>query len=450
MRIHATSKLPERVADTLTSIVPRGSSLLLGLSGGVDSVVLLHLLAQLSPRFSWHLSALHVHHGISPLADSWAAFCVDLCAKYAIPLQVERVDITPLRTLGIEAAARQLRHAALARQKTDFIALAHHRDDQAETLLLQLLRGAGVRGASAMPVLTHGKSSPSLLRPLLDLERSALEAYAREHGLHWVEDDSNKDVSYPRNFLRHKVMPVLEQRFPAYRTTLARSARHFAEAAELLDELAAQDAAGAISGERLSVAVLRQLSSARGKNLLRYFLAARAAPIPDSTRLTEMLRQLCGAGEGAQIRIIWQDWQLRCYRDHAYALPVTLPAAEFSIVWQGETEISLPASHGVLHFERVTAQGLSLDRLLRGIVTIRSRHGSEVILLDQARPRQKLRNLLQHQAVPPWRRELLPLLYCGDELILVPGVASASAYAAQANEEGVLVSWRYWASMLVR
>ena len=429
--------LLERVADALTSIVPRGSSLLLGLSGGVDSVVLLHLLAQLSPRFSWRLSALHVHHGISPNADSWAEFCTVLCAKYAIPLQVERVDIAPLQAMGIEAAARQLRHAALARQTVDFIALAHHRDDQAETLLLQMLRGAGVRGASAMPRLKSSQSTPPLLRPLLDIERSELEAYASEHGLQWVEDDSNEDVSYPRNFLRHRVLPVLEQRFPAYRTTLARSARHSAEAAGLLDELAAQDASSAMNGERLSVAVLRQLSSARGKNLLRYFLALRGAPIPDSTRLAEMLRQLCEAGEGAQIRITWQGWQLRCYREHAYALPVTLPAVDFAIVWQGETEITLPASHGVLHFEHVIGQGLSLARLQQCVVTIRSRHGSESIQLDVARPRQSLRNLLPQQGVPPWQRELTPLLFCGDELVFVPGVATAAGYAAQADEEGV-------------
>ncbi len=443
MRIQTTSRLQERVADTLTSIVPSGSSLLLGLSGGVDSVVLLHLLAQLSPRFSWHISALHVHHGISAHAGSWAAFCGELCAKYSIPLQIERVDITPLRDMGIEAAARQLRHAALARQKVDFIALAHHRDDQAETLLLQLLRGAGVRGASAMPVLKPRKAAPSLLRPLLHITRSELEAYACEHELRWVEDDSNEDVSYPRNYLRHRVLPVLAQRFPAYRSTLARSASHFAEAAELLDELAVQDAAGAINGERLSVAALRLLGSARGKNLLRYFLVQRGSPIPDSTRLAEMLRQLCEAGEGAQIRIAWQDWQLRCYREHAYVLPVTLPAVDFSIVWQGEPEITLPASHGVLRFESGIGQGLSLHKLQQCMVTVRSRHGSEHIKLEAGRPRQSLRNLLPQQGVPPWQRELLPLLYCGDELVLVPDVADAATYAAQAGEEGVLVSWHY-------
>ncbi len=443
------SNLEARVGGALSSVVPQGSSLLLGLSGGVDSVVLLHLLSKLSPKFSWRLSALHVHHGISPLADSWAAFCTELCAHYSIPLQVEHVDLKPLRSLGTEAAARQLRHAALARQSVGFIALAHHRDDQVETLLLQLLRGAGVRGASAMPLLLPRLHAPVLLRPLLNVERSELEAYAREHELQWVEDDSNKDVRYPRNFLRHQLLPVLAQRFPAYRTTLARSTSHFAEAAELLDELAAQDALGAINSgaiddERLSVVALRQFSRARGKNLLRHFLVKRGSPIPDSTRLDEMLRQLCEAGEGAQIRITWQDWQLRCYREHAYVLPVLLPVAEFAIVWQGEAELALPASHGVLHFERVTGQGLSLARLQQKMLTIRPRQGSVSIQLDTARPRQSLRNLLQQQNMPPWQRELLPLLYLGDELVCVPGVANAAIYAAQAHEEGVLVSWQCW------
>ena len=441
--------LTERVSGTLSSVVPRGRSLLIGLSGGVDSVVLLHLLAQIFPQFSLRLSALHVHHGISPLADSWAEFCAELCAKYSIPLLIERVDIKPIRAMGIEAAARQLRHAALARQPVDFIALAHHRDDQAETLLLQLLRGAGVRGASAMPLLKSRPLLPALLRPLLDIERSELERYAEQNALQWVEDDSNKDVSYPRNFLRHQVLPVLAQRFPAYRTTLARSTCHFSEAAELLDELAAQDASGAIEDERLSVAALRVFSRARGKNLLRHFLVKRGAPVPDSTRMDEMLRQLCEAGEGAQIRITWQDWQLRCYRDHAYVMPVLLPAVEFAIAWQGEAELALPASHGVLKFERVTGRGLSLSKLKNGSVMVMSRQGSASIQLGNARPRQSLRNLLQQQNMPPWQRELLPLLYLGDELVCVPGVANAADYAAQAYEEGVLVSWQYWTGMQV-
>src|SRR5450756_2743712 len=169
------SNCAREAAAQIAPLLPAHSSILIGLSGGVDSVVLLHLLHKLSTRFSWQLSALHVHHGISPNADAWSDFCADLCARLHISLHIERVDIAPLREHGIEAAARKLRHAAFAEQSCDFVAVAHHADDQAETLLLQLLRGAGVRGASAMPVLSLSKwpllarrsGSPNILRPLL-------------------------------------------------------------------------------------------------------------------------------------------------------------------------------------------------------------------------------------------------------------------------------------------
>ncbi len=441
--------LPQRVAGALTPVVPEGGSILLGLSGGVDSVVLLYLLHQLSSRYSWRLSALHVHHGISPQADAWAAFCADLCARCGIPLQIVHVDIAPLREMGIEAAARKLRHEALSRQPVDFIALAHHLDDQAETLLLQLLRGAGVKGASAMPMIKDTSPPPILLRPLLDISRSALLDYAQQHALQWVEDDSNADDAYPRNFLRHRVLPLLEQRFPAYRETLARSARHFAEAAILLDELAVQDANMSIhflegEGEpSLEVARLQTLSQPRAKNLLRYFLATQGAPIPDSTRLEEMLRQLCHARSDAAVRITFGDWQVRCYRGKVYAFPMLPePDTEFCAPWRGEAALALPELGGTLHFEACMGYGLSLKKLQQATVTVRLRRGAEHIRPDNKRPTRTLKNLLQEHGIPPWQRDTLPLLFCGGELVCAPGVATGYAYRAQPDEAGVMVNWR--------
>ncbi|MGB4923157.1 MAG: tRNA lysidine(34) synthetase TilS [Candidatus Nitrotoga sp.] len=434
--------LTECVTDALSPLLTAGSTILLGLSGGVDSVVLLHLLQQLSLRYSWHLSALHVHHGISPQADAWAVFCADLCALHGVSLQIEHVNIAPLRSLGIEAAARKLRHAALAQQQVDFIALAHHLDDQAETLLLQLLRGAGVRGASAMPAITHRVNAPTLLRPLLNVPRSRLLEYAQQHGLQWVEDESNADDAYPRNFLRHRILPLLEQRFPAYRKTLLRSAQHFAEAAELLDELAQQDAELAIVDNRLDIKKLRVLGVIRGKNLLRYFLAVQGAPIPDSTRLQEMLRQLCNARQDAQVCIDWQEWQMRRYRDHAYTMSARSPPVDFTVIWHGEAETLLPSPHGMLYFKRAIGQGISLAKLQLGIVKIRSRHGGENIRIHAARGQRDLKNLLQEHGILPWQRDLLPLLFCDADLVCVPGIAIANTYLAQSDEAGVVVIWR--------
>jgi tRNA(Ile)-lysidine synthase len=215
--------------------VKGGGRLLVGLSGGVDSVVLLDLLRRLSKRLGLELAALHVNHQINPAAGRWAAFCRAFCRRHGVALTVVRVKVP--RRSSLEAAARAARYRAFAAQPSDFIVLAHNLDDQAETVFLQLLRGAGVKGLSAMPVVRN-----SILRPLLEVPRSEIEAYARQRKLKWIEDDSNADLGFDRNFLRHRVLPVIAQRYPSYRKTLARASRNLAEAAQLLDELAAADA----------------------------------------------------------------------------------------------------------------------------------------------------------------------------------------------------------------
>lgn len=430
-----------RVAARIVPLLPANSSILIGLSGGVDSVVLLDLLNRLAPRFSWQLSALHVHHGISPNADTWADFCSELCARLNVPLHIEHVDITPLRAHGIEAAARKLRHAAFAEQVCDFIALAHHADDQAETLLLQLLRGAGVRGASAMPLLAEKKGSlPNVLRPLLNCSRQEILDYAAAHDLGWIEDESNADDAYPRNYLRHRVMPALEQRFSSYRDTLGRSAMHFAEASRLLDELAQQDSGEAIHADTLSVEALQALSPPRAKNLLRYFLHTVGAPIPQTVQIEDMLHQLCNAREDAAVCVVYGggDWEVRRYQGNVFALRAL---GEFDqhlvLAWRGEAWLDWPALNRRLSFNRSEGLGASLAKLQCAPVTLRMRCGGESLRPHQNAAMRTLKNLLQEHRVPPWQRDRLPLLYCGDDLVCIPGVATAAEYRAAAGEEGI-------------
>jgi len=432
------ANLIERVAVLIEPKLPAHSSILIGLSGGVDSVVLLHLLHKLAARFSWQLSALHVHHGISPNADAWADFCADLCARHHISLHIEHVDIAPLRAHGIEAAARKLRHAAFSGHHCDFVALAHHADDQAETLLLQLLRGAGARGAGAMPLLAGCDRSPRLLRPLLHCSRREILDYAVAHGLRWIEDESNADDSYPRNFLRHRVMPLLDEKFPSYRGTLARSAQHFAEASGLLDELAQQDAARAIDAETLAVAALQALSLPRAKNLLRYFLHRIGAPMPQAAQLDDMLHQLTCARPDAAVCITYGDWQVRRYSAKVHVLQ-TLGEFDRNLVlpWHGEPVISWLALNMRLHFDPAQGAGINLAKLLHAPVTLRFRNGGETLRPGLNAATRTLKNLLQEHRVPPWRRDRLPLLYCGDELVCVPGVAIAAEYQATASAAGV-------------
>ena len=417
----------------------------------MDSVVLLHLLHPLATRFGWRLSALHVHHGISSNADAWADFCTGLCARNDIPLLIERVNIDLLRAdHGIEAAARKLRQASFAAQDCDFVALAHHADDQAETLLLQLLRGAGIKGVAAMPVLSKVEGpllkptvAPAhpILRPLLDIPRSTLLDYARQHGLKWVEDESNADDNFPRNFLRHRLLPLLEQRFPAYRHTLTRGAQHFAEASELLDELARLDAKELGETSTLEVSALSSLSRIRAKNLLRYFLHTQAAPMPQSVQLDEMLQQLLTAREDAAVCVEFGGWQVRRFQSKVYVLPV-LDDIEAGLVvpWYGEAQLQWPVNNKVVTFVLVKGEGISSEKLKDEPVTLRLRSGGESLRPHLSAATRSLKNLLQENRIPPWQRERVPLLYCGEKLVSVVGVATSAEYQAQANEEGVLVS----------
>ncbi len=437
---------------------------MVGLSGGVDSVVLLHLLCQFAPKFSWQLTALHVHHGISPNADSWAEFCAVLCARLGIPLHIERVDIAPMRAHGLEAAARHLRHTAFAGQPCDFVALAHHLDDQVETFFLQLLRGAGVRGASAMPVLSKkaeesvlskvegslfsaNSGAHQIVRPLLHSTRKEIVEYANMHGLQWIEDESNADDAFPRNFLRHRLLPLLGEKFPAYRDTLTRSTRHFAEAGELLDDLARMDAPNLFtaSGGRggdlcLEVARLQSLSLPRAKNLLRYFLHHAGAPMPQSAQLDEMLLQLCAARKDAAVCVSFSGWQLRRYRRRVYVLRAQGDfERNLELPWQGEKQLNWQASGSRITFERQTGQGISQARLQCAPVTLRLRRGGESLRPSSNAARRTLKNLLQEQGIPPWQRDRLPLLYCGDELVWVAGVAIAADYQCSETEAGVVL-----------
>ena len=287
-----SNELLSRVGDFVATRTEAGEPLVLGLSGGCDSVVLLHLLASLG--LGQQLSAIHVHHGLSPNADAWADFCTKLCARLDIPLSVQSVTVNLKSGLGIEAAARQARYAAFSNCGRHTVLLAHHQGDQAETLLFNLLRGAGVAGAAGMAD-ERRHDDLRILRPLLNVPRSKLESYAVANQLDWIEDESNADTKFTRNFLRHKVLTVINQRFPVAEQNLAQAAAHFSEAVSLLDELAENDWQMASEGETLNLRLLRTLGGARIKNLLRYRLRQMAWQTPVAARLDEFVRQLLSA-----------------------------------------------------------------------------------------------------------------------------------------------------------
>jgi len=464
-----SSDLAARVAAQVRAIVRPRDRLLLGFSGGVDSVVLLDSLHRSARTLGFRLSALHVNHQLSPNAGRWSAFCREWCRARSIPFRVVKVRVP--RGNSVEAAARAARYAAFAGAAADYIVLAQHQDDQAETVLLQLLRGAGVKGLAAMPLLRREEGrglrvegttlatrhstpdtrpstlvprhpTPAILRPLLDVTRAEIEDYAHQRKLKWVEDESNQNIYFQRNYLRHEVLPVIARRFPAYRATLARAAHHLAEAARTLDEVAAADGAGWIEAGSLAVDALRRLPAARARNLLRYFLSGHGLTMPGAGRLEEALRQALDAKQDARVLVELGDFALRRHAGRLHLVRSgSAPPAQYKKPWRGGKEIALPELGGVLILAPARGAGISVARLGTRPVTIRVRRGGERLQPDCGRPRRSLKNLLQEAQLPPWQRERLPLLYCGEHLVWVAGIGVDCAYQANGREAALQPAW---------
>jgi len=414
--------------------------LLLALSGGVDSIVLLHTLSQLSSSLSFSLSAMHVHHGLSPHADAWLQMCEQLCGEHNIPFYSEKVHVDLQSGLGVEATARDARYQALERVRqqlaADAIVTAHHMQDQAETLLLQLVRGAGVKGLSAMG---HWDAERYLLRPLLAVPKAELLQYATTQQLKWVDDESNTDISYDRNFMRQKAMPVLRERYPQLDSALLRSASHLADAQLLLDTLAQQDLLQCDVreewlGQSIAIPHLHSLGDVRAKNLLRFWFQQRQLRMPNTEQLQDYWKQLSSVkphrylhlplqGQAADHRAYLHHYQQRLY---CVAKPAALP--QTPLVWQGHQTQTW--GDWQVQFKVSKGRGIALARL--GIspaaITLNKRYGQpiplpdgmtllitpraggEALQPDAKRPRRELKVIFQMLGIPPWQRAFYPVV----------------------------------------
>ncbi len=431
------------MADVFLGRNKPSPNLLLAFSGGLDSTLLLHLLAECQKMLPFQLSALHVHHGLSPNADAWAVFCADVCKKLNVPLTISKVKLNN-SGLGIEATAREARYNKLLNSDADFICLAHHQDDQAETLLLQLARGAGVKGLAGM-----GNVNNKLLRPLLDVPRSVLDAYAKQHNLAWIDDESNLDTKFNRNFMRHEILPKLAKQYPAIKQTISRTAQHMAEADILLDELAEQDTKnGLLNNQQLQLASLAKLSGARVNNALRWWLLQNNCDAPSSAQLQQISQQLLHAKSDANVKIkLSASVVLRRFQGGAYLLRNVQEADDlyvrsaFSLPWQGEKTIILP-DQSRLFFSEKLGEGIAMLHVENGQLNIRYRRGGETLKPEKNRPNRSLKSLFQNSSIPPWQRKRLPLLFLNGELVLLPNIAVAVALKAKPDELGLFVKWQ--------
>lgn len=414
------------------------------LSGGRDSVVLLHALHAWvrADKVPVELSAIHIHHGLSSQADAWAAFCESSCHALGIPLTVVRVAVARGSGEGPEGAARRVRHAAFAEYGADWLALAHHADDQAETVLLNLLRGAGVAGGAGMRAERPQARGPVLVRPLLDVPRQSIEDYAALHGLAWVDDDSNTDVHFRRNFLRHEILPRLDEKFPGARRALARAAGHFAEGAELLDALAGEDYAALVGAGRdglLPLSALNALPPSRARNLLRFVWVRAGFRAPETRWIAEAQKQLSTAAPTSEVALSTADGELHVYRGALYVVPHFPLPPEAPVCWRGAEELRWAG--GRLRLVDVAGGGMRRELFEQGRLTVCRPRGGESLRPDRRRPRRSLRNLCQEAGVPPWERRRLPYLWCADRLVWVGGLGLDAAFAGRSDEAGVYPLW---------
>ena len=405
------------VTDTLRralETLPPGA-LCVGYSGGLDSGVLLHALAGLPEARARGLSAIHVDHGLQDYSADWAQHCRQTAAALQLPLRIVRVAVARTGGDGLEAAARAARMSAFGQHLApgSVLALAHHADDQTETVLLKLLRGAGPEGLRGMrPLRRFGDSR--LWRPLLTLPRAALQRYATAQALQWIDDPSNLDTRHARNFLRNDVLPLLRTRWPRLDTAVGHSARWLDAAAGQLEHDAAIALAQiqGVDPATLDAAGWLALSDALRPLTLRRWLRDIGLPPPEHVHIEQLQQQLRRAGDDRNPCVSWAGAELRRYRDRLYALaPQAAPAAGWHSDWDGQHPLVLPAGCGRLAAVTPPAEPLRLQ--------VRLRRGGERLRPHDDTHTRELRDLLQQAGVPPWQRGRLPLVYAGDELLAV-------------------------------
>jgi tRNA(Ile)-lysidine synthase len=434
--------------------VSGASAIAVAYSGGLDSSVLLHLARDYAASHGIKLFAFHIHHGISPNADDWLTHCRRECDRLGVAFDARRVKLSKQDESGVEEAARISRYAALGdmcrAHGVPLLLSAHHQDDQAETVLLQLLRGSGLSGLSGMET---GNTAPDLLgdaelvmaRPLLAISRTELEQIASAKSIAYIEDESNADTRYARNALRHRVMPSFAEYFPGFQQRIARTAQHAQSAQRLLNELAAQDLALCLEGERIDINRLRQLNTDRIDNVLRYWFASRGVRMPSTAWLSEMRTQLLDARADARLCVTHADCHIRRHRDRIFLVPrqgdEVLSASPLAFRWNGEMQMRFAPFGGSLHFEEAE-EGIDADWLRNHDLLIRHRSGGERLKPAPNRSTRSLKHHYQALNVPAWERERLPVVTAGDQLLFAAGIGMDSHRFSTAGGSRIRFRWQ--------
>ena len=417
---------PQQLAEQILSTC-QGKDIWVAYSGGVDSHVLLHLLATQLDTKSSTIKAIHIDHGLHSESSKWTQHCLAIAEKLNIVCQDIKADVNNIESVGVEAAAREARYTAIAQYLPEnaLLLTAQHQQDQSETFLLQLLRGAGPKGLSSMASQST-LMGIQLYRPFLAISKKEILAYAKQHQLNWLDDPSNVETRWNRNYIRHEIWPVIEQRWSSAAKTISRSATLCAEADELMTELAKLDAL-TIDFEQqsfsLSVSKLLGLTESRRRNVLRHLISTLALPLPSANVLQRVINEACLAKEDGIPLVEWQGVEVRRYRNRLYIkAPMNSFDVSFSLQINDRHELAI--GEGKILAWKTSQQGLTDDIIQEGL-QLRFRQGGEKIKIHGQH--HSLKHLMQEWAVPPWQRDRIPLLFCEDELLVVVGYALSDA-----------------------
>ncbi|WP_206485366.1 tRNA lysidine(34) synthetase TilS [Thalassotalea sp. G2M2-11] len=449
------------ITDTLLaffSAYPK-QPIVVAYSGGVDSQVLLHALASLKKQdlLNNKLSACHVNHGLSQHADKWHQFAIEQCQSLDIPLVDTKLTLDKKPQQSLEAIAREARYHTLEKlcQAKALICTGHHQDDQVETFFLALKRGSGVKGLSSMADhMPLGEKEQVLVRPLLDCTRQDIVNYAQTHQLTWVDDESNADVSFDRNFIRHELIPLLQQRWPSIRQTVARSATHCQQAQQLLDECAKEDLATCLNTDNtLNVIALKKYSRVRFDYIVREFLSQHNALMPSTAQLAQLYQQVFSNNSSQAAVKVGQLW-LRKYQQKLYLTPSYQVlddwgvSIDLSFDSSKSLAVELPDGLGEIHFSLASSSvelgdGAQCFALPEGLHHIRVcfRHHNPRCHPDYRQHSRPLKKVLQELALPPWQRVRLPLLFCEQELVAALGQFVCRPFIAKNEQRNIIVRW---------
>lgn len=428
-------------------------SIAVAYSGGLDSAALLHLVKGYAATRDIAVFAFHVHHGLSPDANNWLSHCERECKRLDIRFEARRVTLAECARDGTEQAARLSRYAALGglcrAHGVPLLLTAHHQDDQAETVLLQLLRGSGVAGLSGMENVNTapdllGDSSLMIGRPMLEFSRADLEQHVTRHGIAFVEDESNADERYARNALRHKVIPSLAGHFPGYQQRFARAAQHAQAAQRVMEEVAAEDMTECADGDCIDIPKLKQLSFDRMNNLLRYWFSLHGARMPSTAWLAEMRDQILEAREDAQVRLTHADCEVRRHRNRIFLTKrndeARQDAPPLVFRWRGEAHIHFPAFGGRLYFD-VADAGIDAAWLAARELQIGYRSGGEKLKPAPNRPTRSLKHHYQALDIPPWERARLPMVATGGHLLFAAGIGMNWLGSPPVDGLAIILRW---------